>query len=1279
MLLSGKKNLDIFYDNNINFIFDITVLERPTCTGVFGFEDFNFKIINSKLLDPESIFVDTIESGKKIIISGDLSNTGYSYFLNDTRVASNKNKISNKINKFYYDFQSGFLDLNNLKFLGTVNALQFYFPPKITLDKSITGYAINTSNKTLNLKSGNINSYHNFILEQLDTGVYLPNSSGRIIINPSGVNKTIPIDNFNVDLNLFGDFGNFKKTISLSTNESRNFIYSDFRISNTFYSNLNPVLGDNVLAEKQLFYENITGRGIDNSNLYEEKFIELNLNYISGFTGNSQSNIIGSGIANVNFSGEITGQGYLTKAIDIVATGRNPTNYSNYIDKLTETVSSDLIVVSGIIQNQKVNTIVTGKVFGEFFVDFPIPVTLIEEKQVTLSNNIVEFGTLSGITSGLGASSYATGSGIFYYLSGYYFTGQYNHPLRNIPLTGIYEGDTNCYYINNGYYSGGFSGVITGAGELLSNNITYASTGTLSGDLNTRVLQRTISNVLSVPAVATGYVNANVQFEGFGQATGNYLNTNIYGNIIEYTGIKNSNYTGFIDGTGFLISSGVSDLTNKYGEKRPTTYIDFITYEATGNTNNINSPENIINYNYSYFGTGLKLFSGLTNILGYSTQDNIINLTGYIQKTGTVSYEGSGIYLATGLAFSLFSNTFFPAEVTGYINTSNSNYSITTGFTGTQNFNDTYSVRFYGLGTGANDGLIYNEDHPRVGYIIKNYQLNTGVLFQPEDSGVKTITVTKPAIEFIENGVMPNLIRDFSISPPIIVDGSAVWVPSGALTIAGLPGDAETTTLVIPNSGYVNCPWDISGFRNYNCGGTVYHTYESESGFNDWFYPPRVKMLTGYITLTGSGDMNSLASAVGITGNLISGSGYLVSVENFTGMDFDYVTGYQQTISKLRTGQLDGYLFSGWDERIIKRKGDYSVNLTKNVTGLNYSQIEFVYTGLLTGQMNNVLINNNSGYLYTGLYLEKSMSEINLSNYKYSAGNGQIYNLDLVPVSNLSGSGFGPIPCTGYFNIQTGQVFSKNNYIYDSGKFFVTGVNNISNVLMEYSESDLGVKEINMPITGFILNPNILNQNISINNNQIIGTGFVNQTIPGSGFMEAKVYLNYISGDIPISGKASGENLNIKQKDFYISGNALDGKIIYNNIVTGIENGFVYSGYIGEVDAVKDYNYNQDLLITGYLDNPLTYQINFENSYSIATGYYDLESKTINYKNLNYISGKYFGTGILPSNINILYFKTQLKEYKNQNPIEARLSISGKTPSSIPSVININYKKPEVS
>lgn len=1277
MLLTGKKNLDISYKDNLNFILDLKSIDNPTCTGLFGFEDFNFKVINNKLLDPENIFIDTIESGKKILLSGEISRTGYSYFLNNYPIAVNKNKILNKINNFYFDFESGFLNLDNLKFLGTFNGLEFYFPNKINLENIITGYAVNTSNENLIVTSGVINSYFNFQLNQLDTGTYLPNTSGKIIIETSGVNKTLPIKNFQINLNLFGSFGNISSDINFNT-DSGDATHLKFNTSNIVYSNINSNFGENIIADNELYYEYITGRQLNGSNLYGEKLIELDLSYLNGYTGNNQGYVIGSGVSSVNFSGAITGIGHLEKEVNIIATGKNPTNFSNYVDTLTETISSDLIIVSGIIENQKVATIATGKVFGEFLVDFPIPVVLSEEKQMHLSNNVLGFGNLTGVVSGLGHGNNTIGSGIFYYASGDYFTGNYNHSITGIALTGIYNGNSNCYYINQGYYSGLFSGLITGSGFLYSNDITYNSTGILSGDLNARVLSKQVSNILSIPHIATGYSTINIQFQGFGLATGNYINTNIYGNIIEYTGVKNLNYTGIIDGTGFLITSGVDELTNKYGEKKPTIYIDFIPFQATGDVNNPVSPVNIINYNYSCVGTGVKLISDVEGILGFSTEDNIINLSGYVSETGLIS--GSSIdnfYKATGLAFRLFDNIFFSSPATGYIK-NNSIYSVATGFTGAQVFNDNYVTKFYGVGTGAKDGEIYEEDHPRIGYITGIYNLNTGVIFAPEDSGVKTIIVTKPVVDFIENGVAPNLIRDFSISPPIVKEGSEYWVPSGTLTWANLPGDAETTILLIPNSGWTNCAWNADGSRSYNCGGSTYHTYELESGFNNWFSPPRTKMLTGYITLTGSGMMLSSSSAINITGVLISGEGLLTNIENLTGVDFDYVTGYEKNILKFRSQEIDGSVYSGTDIRTIRRTGNYSINLNKNITGLNYSQIEFGYTGLLTGQMNNILINNDSGYLYTGIYLEKSKDEINLNNFRYSNIDGGIYDLNLFPISNLSGSGFGLVPATGFFTKEIGNTFIKTNYVFDSGVFFVTGLNNNLNIELNYIEEDFGEKKIEQNITGFIKSPRILNENIEINNNQIVGTGFADIIVSGSGYLQKTLNIVNISGDIPINSKASGDFLNITEKEFYISGNAVDGKILYNNIVTGSYGGFLYTGYIGEILAVKDYNYNKVLMITGYLDNPLNYQISFQNSYSIATGYYNPLSKNINYQDLDFISGKYFGSGILPSETNILYIKTKLKEYKNQNPIEAKLSISGKTNGSVPSVINITYKKPEI-
>lgn len=1282
MLLSGKKNLELSYQNNLNFIFDLETISNPSCTGVFGFQDFNFKVINAKLFDPDDLFIDVVNSGEKIFISGEVSATGYSYILNNVPVALNKNKISNNIKNFFYDFDDGFLELKNLKFLGTFEGLEVFFPQEIIPSGLITGHIINESNENLYLYTGSVEPNNNFNLHQIHTGIYPPNSSGLLVLDFSGFNLTRTEKSFNLDLNLNGSFGDLKKSYVLKRSlESLQDTF--FFTSNILYSNLRSDLGANILGENLLYYQFVTGydQGVP---LYGEKELEINLVYSSGYTGIYQSNILGSGIETINFSGKISGAGYLSKNVNIIGTGKKPTDYSNYIDTLNETVYSDLKIASGFINNQKITSIGSGLKNGLFISNDSIPLFLEEEKAIKLSNNIISYGLLTGITSGIGFNSDLDfrGSGIFYYESGDYFTGEYMHSFQNVILTGIYDGNANINYVNTGHYVGNFSGHVTGSGFIYSNNAIYNTTGVISGDLNQRVIARQIQNNLSISHIATGYVDADISFVGFGKATGDYKNTNIYGNIMEFTGIVTSNYSGYIDGTGILIASGTSNLTNEYNETRSTDYIDFISYQATGDPSDPLNPINSVNYTYSCAATGFYLATGLSGILGTATNQVEQLFTGYITRTGNL-YNNTGIYYvysATGLNPVLLGGEFLNFRATGYLKDRSSHYR-STGFTGECQFNSNYQVKFYGLGTGINDGLIYEEDHPRIGYIIKNYQLSTGILFAPQDSGVKTITVTKPAIEFIENGIMPNLIRDFTISPPIVVQGSAFWVPSGILTAAGLPGDAETTTLVIPNSGWTSCLWSSNGSRSYNCGGSTYHTYELESGFNNWFSPPRIKMLTGYITLTGSGLMESTDYVDNITGILYSGSGNMITSRSITGVDFENITGYEKNIFKLRTQIIDNYEYSGIDSRIVRRTGVFSSQTTKAVTGFNFSQIEFTYTGLLSGELNNILINNSSGYLYTGIYLEKEKENIVLNNFTYRNINFDDlnYQLNLTPISNLSGSGFGIIPATGYFEKNDGRTFKSTNIIFDSGRFHVTGFNSpgvISTLI--YAPQDSGIKTVSANITGTMLHPRILNQSFAVQPvNNLIGTGLFSGEISGSGYQEKNININNISGNSIVGSALSGNYIDIKPIDFYISGEAISGIIYYNNVVTGASNNVIYTGYLEEITGVQELNFNENKLITGYLLNPLNYTIDFENSYLISTGYYDNIENVVKYKNLQFISGKYYGTGVLPNNIQKLFIQTKIKNYQHPNSIKAELFIAGKTGNYQTSVIDIDYVLPE--
>ena len=442
----------------------------------------------------------------------------------------------------------------------------------------------------------------------------------------------------------------------------------------------------------------------------------------------------------------------------------------------------------------------------------------------------------------------------------------------------------------------------------------------------------------------------------------------------------------------------------------------------------------------------------------------------------------------------------------------------------------------------------------------------------------------------------------------------------------------------------------------------IKNSYPKISSFRGSYPNLKVKG-TGFM-IRNTNSFEYSANATDISGNLpvygrqegsitLSLTGYTKNINEVVyGNLQDPISIYTRT--SLSSDQNNSIQSSGVLNQTIFRTGYFQEILEDKVTGSFYSQKEFIYTGELTKNI-NVDITNPLGYIETGIYLNKNKNLINLNNFNY---NGNI--IDLTPITDLEKSGLYTIYATGYKEeLATGIV--RNSILTDqSGTFICTGlVSQNKNYL--YTELDIGKRSITDSISGFFDNPKILN-NSGYVEGQYIGTGSFNDSFVGSGLV-IKAFET-----TPISYIQSGERLTGVHIDYKILNkqvdlNVVSGVINYNNNITGLINGFNYTGYYSTGIAKKIVNFEEFILETGIISNPnVYYQRKFLNFFNIKTGYYLNENVTgiKNFKESNSIVNEtYIDEANLDPNIDFIYLEINKTKDYSSLPLVGKLTISG--------------------
>ncbi|NBP14243.1 hypothetical protein EBU95_07565 [bacterium] len=672
MIFSGSNFFRFPNQKSLSFNLNLKIL-NAYANSSFGFsgdsQGLAFNIKDNIIYDFNNFLVYSAYSGEGISISGDINQTGYSYYINSKPIYLNQNKNNFEINKFFYSIENNFIISGSIDIFGERPNYSIYFPDIFLSGEAISGRIINES-LDKSFKFIDISgSYYNKLLSEIpiknsliflskNTGTLNPGETGNFTIKTSGVNfKTL---NNVFDLSIYTDFGNideeYNSAVALGEEDIFNFYYYSLPL--------------NLNSNKNIYTSNLSARqqGILNYTSYKKKNnlytnynrpLEISLTYDSGTTGEITAKIPGSGFTNIMYTGYINGSGYLSaSSASGIATGRNLISNEIKTGLVYQSFAKNTLdFLSGNI-DQYVQLIVSGYSSGEFLAVERFPATGNEVSLLFTNNNVSGLDYISGtiynfnVSGNYNNSIYSGKIAEASFITGAYFTGVFNKDLSDVIGSGVLTGYSNSIFTGISYVNNMGSGHIIGSGFLTGTNTNIIVTGKMSGDLNDTIRVKSINKTIYGFKIATGIRNLTLELTGYGLSTGDYKGTNLFGNFISGTGLNSFNASGYIIGTGFLTGNGIGYLYDKYGSSGTGFYTGFKYYDSANekiyisnagfnNVNSIYTKNNAYNYSSGNLAIRWSLNSGWVilsnNIPIYGSNSNTETP---VEATGWFSYPG---------------------------------------------------------------------------------------------------------------------------------------------------------------------------------------------------------------------------------------------------------------------------------------------------------------------------------------------------------------------------------------------------------------------------------------------------------------------------------------------------------------------------------------------------------------------------------------------------------------------------------------------------------------
>ena len=1266
--ISTNKNILSFSNNPTGELLSQTSLNFTISTSGIDFKNYNNSF---------EIYIDT-DFGKiiKTLNSTLISNRQYIYNFSDHFIYGNNTGNQNfntdicVLNYTSFDlknadkiFYNKPLSINLSYNSGYTGEVLAKIPASGYKDLLLTGFL--SGSGYLSAFDSGIGSGLNVITNILETGILYKDSYDINLTYLSGnINQNIKI---NASGYSTGEYISTENFIATGNGVLLNF-------SNNFLSGLNYISGT-------LYNQVVSGRYSNSIYAIKVPYIDFITGaYITGTTKQSFSNIDASGIVTGFINGIFTGYAYANNFGSGYLIGSGLLTGTNSPLLVTGKISGDLNnteYVENISQNIYGYKVATGVVNSKLFLTGYGLSTGNYIGTNYFGNEIIASGLnnfkCSGILNGTGfLTGYGTGvlydkynsSGLGYF-SGFKF---YNANIEKI-------------YI---YNTSGFSDI---DGEYTISGL-YSSLFGPIGSQDKRPLY-----------VLNGFSNTFIRYNGL---SGWIIYKN---NIPIYR--ANENVGTPVDAKNWYSYPGYSGYPILSGKK--SDYIDYnFNIFGTGfslitgiNIGYIDICSNTINKNY--------IFNNITGSTSYYSLDSLISGTGKLDVFNNLdfslnTYEVTGI-IAEGIDSGIFYYTglssgnlplFISGSATLY---TTFGFPVFTSVTGI--FSSGYLETFTGENSGTkNLNINYNITTGSFGKNYSNLNVPPNLYFSYWQTDSSSLSSSySPNGQYIYYNNINNYGAPINTSGYvgdyhyIIYDNISGWqIRRKASNSYGWSG---LKTLYFPTSG-----WTGIGLSNNRAPGNINKigfsdlglrsidpAYQNRNYFSlsENFYNTNTLFL-----ITGSGS-SSLDKTIIYSGKLNSGVGILPVIGNITGNKKFYITGFNKNILELQTGYMNnvsslraeiqynntGVLGSGLLSQYLQKTGYYEDSgILLPSTGTILSQVEFTYSGIIdsySGYLNgatnrnlndiNLLINNSSGYITTGVYLRQNKDFM-------QDNSGRIKNLlplSLYPITDYSGYQEYNIYATGYFKEEITGFINITKQLVKSGKFLTTG--KISGEFEEFfSTTDSGFKYVYKDITGLLINPALINSNVLITGSYL-GSGTYDGIAIATGSFAKDIFVTPIT-TIGAGSAITGFGFTNISLNRNLPFNVISGIAYYNNPYLESINNNIFTGYIDPFIATGNVAKISNEFFTGLIDSK--YTKTFLNSFSIATGFTNADgssvSDLININSINntgYYSFKNINSGI--DNIIISIIKN--KHY-NASPIYANLVLSGQNSSGNLSVIN---------
>lgn len=1242
MILSGNNFLSISRQTGLSF--DISLNPTDSTEKEFGFSgvgsNFSIKLINNKIFNPDQKVVSTINLNEIIRISGDIFKNKYNLYLNKKVVSFNKPYNFSYFDHFYFKSITN-TDILGLNIKGSKPSIVINIPNNFNVGNNID-CSINVNNLSARIYSGQINdlssgSKSSFVLSNLPS-----NGSGNFQIKTTGAIQDVDFKDYPIELNLYTNFGTIKNYYNITGKYQE---YQPFVELKNIIDADNFPIGESGKSVYRLEYEISSGENIIPPD------ISLSFAYQSGYTGLEQASVPGTGIYNINYTGNIIGSGNVISPTNTSynLTGFNILTNTNVSGNVNLNLSKFIYLNGNLTNNVTVNG--TGLKNTSVQNDEDFQATGTNLVALNASGNVFVSGALTGSVNNqpaIGISyvlsnsggiftdlnliplSFSSYSGIMntgYLLANDYFTGNVGaYPLGNLNATGIATGKNETLFIYSGNnLSGLFTGNLYGSGNIhVQEN--YSTNQRVTGYLSGDIAQRQIS--LDIPTI---------NLSRFGYFTGNY-NTNLNIPIIGTASGKDQNNLEII-----------TNVTGSYGLSSGLTF----------STND----------------SGIK-YIVLNNFLS----KNPIELASYLEKS-----------------LNLSGNTSSPSYIRCIKNTLYIGYdtlNIFKLFTGNnENWNEIYS--FSGTGSfGCSAGINKNENKLLIGAatsgagVVHIYENNNGVWSNANIIPYNTTTGYRfgRSLDINDSGNIfivgvPNYRTTlYNSGLAVIYTGSGLNYAIDT-TLYGTPSQTMHsyfgTSVAINSSGNKVA---VSSLSDSSVGFGAIYIYEKNTNWD------LVKKITGLyqggysvsfsknddIIIFDSGAPSANQAKNGVLSIVKNSTGSWDPVANITG---DYLFARNSAISSGDKILSTSVTYSS--------PGDPTISGSCSIFGITGNLENKIYNFNFSNKPNTIATSNNdlNIYIITGntniTYFSGDFSHLGLKSNNLAYQN--IINwkpintfVNIPQTLSIIGSGDVSLNHTGnYTGLQinnktlltkcqqggsNASIISEINNKLFTGVWSGTGIISSTNENVTFNSMDSGVKILVGTKTGIPASFNLINSLGNSYQNEVFRSGNFSGYFSGNVFGSGMVYRSisgYPTGIIKSGNLISGLYFNTGTFNQNISGNVLNGVMIYDNIVTGLNNGDPLTGRISSIIATGNYSSGFLEQVTGTILNGISYLKTFNQSFPYVKTGLDFINRT----DLALISNVYTGNLLSAPQQTIYIEVARAPSYNYVNTMSGKLNI----------------------